>query len=88
MKSYTEHLWFNTSKRIEFINITDKVGQLKNFILCQKGGRELLVGPKPDPQINGSRVGQREAAGSVMGNAQAYLLKNNFVIKAYARRSL
>ncbi len=25
MKSYTEHLWFNTSKRIEFINITDKV---------------------------------------------------------------
>ena len=27
MKSYTEHLWFNTSKRIEFINITDKVEQ-------------------------------------------------------------
>ena len=27
MKSYTEHLWFNASKRIEFINITDKVGQ-------------------------------------------------------------
>jgi|TARA_Y100000310_G_scaffold345855_1_gene471508 secondary thiamine-phosphate synthase enzyme len=27
MKSYTEHLWFNTSKRIEFINITPKVGQ-------------------------------------------------------------
>ena len=25
MKSYTEHLWFDTSKRIEFINITDKV---------------------------------------------------------------
>ena len=27
MKSYTEHLWFNTKKRIEFINITDKVEQ-------------------------------------------------------------
>ena len=27
MKSYTEHLWFNTSKRIEFINITNKVEQ-------------------------------------------------------------
>ena len=25
MKSYTEHLWFDTSKRIEFVNITDKV---------------------------------------------------------------
>ena len=25
MKSRTEHLWFETSKRIEFINITDKV---------------------------------------------------------------
>ena len=28
MKSYTEHLWFNTKKRIEFINITDKVQEL------------------------------------------------------------
>lgn len=27
MKSHTEHLWFNTSKRIEFINITNKVEQ-------------------------------------------------------------
>ena len=27
MKSHTEHLWFNTSKRIEFINITYKVEQ-------------------------------------------------------------
>lgn len=27
MKSYTEHLWFNTKDRIEFINITDKVEQ-------------------------------------------------------------
>ena len=25
MKSLTEHLWFNTKNRIEFINITDKV---------------------------------------------------------------
>ena len=25
MKSYTEHLWFNTSQRIEFVNITDKI---------------------------------------------------------------
>ena len=27
MKSHTEHLLFNTSKRIEFVNITDKVEQ-------------------------------------------------------------
>ena len=27
MKSHTEYLWFNTSKRIEFINITEKVEQ-------------------------------------------------------------
>ena len=27
MKSYTEHLWFNTEKRIEFVNITEKVEQ-------------------------------------------------------------
>ncbi|MBW8050371.1 MAG: YjbQ family protein [Cytophagales bacterium] len=25
MKSYTEHLWFGTEERIEFVNITDKV---------------------------------------------------------------
>ncbi|MDF1610532.1 secondary thiamine-phosphate synthase enzyme YjbQ [Stygiobacter electus] len=25
MKSYTEYIWFNTSKRREYINITDKV---------------------------------------------------------------
>ncbi|MCH8318692.1 MAG: YjbQ family protein [Bacteroidetes bacterium] len=25
MKSYTEHLWFSTEERIEFVNITDKV---------------------------------------------------------------
>ncbi|MBU90622.1 secondary thiamine-phosphate synthase enzyme [Candidatus Woesearchaeota archaeon] len=28
MKSFTEHLWFNTAKQIEFINITDKVQEL------------------------------------------------------------
>ncbi len=25
MKSYTEHLWFNTKQKIEFINITEKI---------------------------------------------------------------
>ena len=28
MKTYTEHLIFNTTKRIEFINITDKVEEV------------------------------------------------------------
>lgn len=28
MKSLTEHLWFNTKNRIEFINITDKIEEL------------------------------------------------------------
>lgn len=28
MKSYTEHLYFNTTKRIQFINITDDIQEL------------------------------------------------------------
>lgn len=39
MKSYTEHLWFNTSKRIEFINITNKVED----IVKKSGVKEGLV---------------------------------------------
>ena len=39
MKSYTEHLWFNTSKRVEFINITDKVEQA----VKKSGVKEGLV---------------------------------------------
>ena len=39
MKSYTEHLWFNASKRIEFINITDKVEQ----VVKKSGVKEGLV---------------------------------------------
>ena len=39
MKSYTEHLWFNTSKRIEFINITDKIEQA----VRKSGVKEGLV---------------------------------------------
>ena len=39
MKSRTEHLWFNTSKRIEFINITDKVEQA----VKKSGVKEGLV---------------------------------------------
>ena len=39
MKSLTEHLWFNTSKRIEFINITNKVEEL----VKKSGIKEGLV---------------------------------------------
>jgi len=39
MKSYTNHLWFNTEKRIEFINITDKVQDL----IKKSGIKEGLV---------------------------------------------
>ena len=39
MKSYAEHLWFNTSKRVEFINITDKVEQA----VKKSGVKEGLV---------------------------------------------
>jgi len=39
MKSYTEHLWFNTKKRIEFINITDKIQEL----IDKSGVNEGLV---------------------------------------------
>jgi len=39
MKSYTEHLWFNTKKRIEFINITDKIQEL----IDKSGVKEGLV---------------------------------------------
>jgi secondary thiamine-phosphate synthase enzyme len=39
MKSLTEHLWFSTSKRIEFINITNKVAEL----VKKSGIKEGLV---------------------------------------------
>ena len=39
MKSLTEHLWFNTKNRIEFINITDKIEQL----VKKSGVKEGLV---------------------------------------------
>jgi len=39
MKSYTEHLWFNTKKRIEFVNITDKIED----IVRKSGVKEGIV---------------------------------------------
>ena len=39
MKLYTEHLWFDTQKRIEFINISDKIEQ----IVKKSGIREGLI---------------------------------------------
>ena len=39
MKSFTEHLWFNTKNRIEFINITSKVEE----IVRKSGTKEGLV---------------------------------------------
>ena len=39
MKSITEHLWFNTKNRIEFINITNKVEEL----VKKSGIKEGLV---------------------------------------------
>jgi secondary thiamine-phosphate synthase enzyme len=39
MKSLTEHLWFNTNNRVEFINITDKVQDL----IKKSGVKEGLV---------------------------------------------
>ena len=39
MKSYTEHLWFQTKNRIEFINITDTI----KTIVKKSGVKEGLV---------------------------------------------
>ncbi|MCH8004144.1 MAG: YjbQ family protein [Nanoarchaeota archaeon] len=39
MKSLTEHLWFNTKNRIDFINITDKVQDL----IKKSGVKEGIV---------------------------------------------
>ena len=39
MKTHTEYLWFNTSNRIDFINITDKI----NSIITQSGIQDGLV---------------------------------------------
>jgi len=39
MKSLTEHLWFNTQQRIEFINITNKIQEL----IDKSGIKEGLV---------------------------------------------
>ena len=38
MKALTEHLWFETEKRVQFINITDKVQEL----VARSGIREGL----------------------------------------------
>ena len=38
MKALTEHLWFETEKRVQFINITDKVEEL----VARSGIREGL----------------------------------------------
>ena len=37
MNSHTEHLWFNTSKRIDFINITNKVEEILNKSKIKEG---------------------------------------------------
>jgi len=39
MKSLTKHIWFNTSERIQFIHLTDKVQDLVN----ESGVREGMV---------------------------------------------
>lgn len=39
MKSHTEYLWFNTSERVEFINITDQCER----VLAESGIREGLM---------------------------------------------
>jgi secondary thiamine-phosphate synthase enzyme len=39
MKTHTEYLWFNTSNKIDFINITDKI----NSIITQSGIQDGLV---------------------------------------------
>jgi len=37
MKSLTEHLWFETKKKLEFINITDKVQKLVELSEIKEG---------------------------------------------------
>jgi len=37
MKSLTEHLWFNTKKRVEYVNITSKVERLVKKSGIQEG---------------------------------------------------
>ena len=39
MKSHTEHLWFDTKERIEFLNITDKISEC----VVKSGVKEGLV---------------------------------------------
>jgi secondary thiamine-phosphate synthase enzyme len=39
MRSYTEHVWFNTSRRIEFVNVTSKVEEC----VKKSGVKEGLV---------------------------------------------
>ncbi len=37
MKSLTEHLWFETPHRRDYLNITDTVGQLVHKSVVQEG---------------------------------------------------
>ena len=39
MKTHTEYIWFNTSQKIDFINITEKI----NSIIAQSGIQDGLV---------------------------------------------
>jgi len=64
MKSYTEHLWFNTPKRIEFINITDKVEQA----VKKSGIKEGLV------LVNAMHI-----TASIFINDEEEGLKNDFI---------
>jgi secondary thiamine-phosphate synthase enzyme len=43
MKSFTEYLWFNTKKRIEFINITEQVKKIVQKSKIKEG--IVLVNP-------------------------------------------
>ena len=64
MKSHTEHLWFNTSKRIEFINITNKVGEA----VKKSGIKEGIV------LVNAMHI-----TASVFINDEEEGLKNDFI---------
>src|SRR5262249_4655914 len=54
MRAHTDYLWFNTSKRHDLINITDRVAEIvaASRVQAIAGGTGLQHGPARAPQMH------------------------------------
>ena len=84
MKSLTEHLWFNTKNKIEFVNITDKVEQL----VKKSGVKEVkAVGEPFDPSFH-QAVAEKEDPDAEPGTILKVLQKGYTLNERLIRPSM